>query len=104
MHAETMTFENEVKQRLVRLETRMEHTATKEDLARLETRLESHMKHTATKEDLARLETRLESHMEHAATKEDLKDLKIWFLSGVLGGSLTIASFGVLLAKWFFNP
>ena len=32
MTAETMTFEAEVRQRLARLETHIEHVATKEDL------------------------------------------------------------------------
>lgn len=32
MTAESMTFETEVRQRLVRLETQMEHVSTKEDL------------------------------------------------------------------------
>lgn len=32
MTAESMTFETEVRQRLVRLETRMGHVSTKEDL------------------------------------------------------------------------
>ena len=32
MTAESMTFEAEVRQRLVKLETHMEHVATKEDL------------------------------------------------------------------------
>ena len=32
MTAESMTFEAEIRQRLVKLETHMEHVATKEDL------------------------------------------------------------------------
>ena len=36
------------------------------------------------------------------ATKEDVKDIKIWALSGVLGGMVLTATMSIAIMKLFF--
>lgn len=45
--------------------------------------------------------TRLETHFQYLATKEDLKDLKIWWLMGILAGMASAALIALAVARLF---
>lgn len=71
--------------RVAVLEDRIQSLATKADIAEINGRLQS-------------LATRLESF----ATKEDIQKVKVWVLSGVLGGMVLAATLAIGIAKIFF--
>ena len=48
---------------------------------------------------LAGLNARFESELKHLATKEDLQKIKVWVLSGVLGGMALAATVAVTILK-----
>lgn len=60
--------------------------------------LEARVEYLATKEDVAEIKGRLESF----ATKEDIQKVKVWVLSGVLGGMVLAATLAIGIAKIFF--
>ena len=62
MSAMPMGDTERVAERLARIEARLEHMATREDLANLEakmSRIEARLEHMATREDLANFEARM---------------------------------------------
>ena len=61
-------------------------------------RLEAKMDHAATREDVKVSIERIEARMEHVATKEDIQRLKVWVLGGVLGalGLAVVVATGVV--------
>ena len=61
-------FQKEVREGFIRVETRLDNMATKEEVADIRARLD----HTATKEEFADLRTRLDN----TATKEEVADLR----------------------------
>jgi len=78
----------DVRDRLVRIETRLEHTVTKEDLARLagSTREDITRLAGSTREDITRLEARMEGRF----------TLLQWMLA------VTLAGVGAIFTKLFF--
>ena len=60
--------------------------------------LETRVEYLATKGDVAEIKGRLESF----ATKEDIQKVKVWILSGVLGGMVLAATLAIGIAKLFF--
>lgn len=68
-------------ERLARLETKMDHAATREDVLAVKVSIE-----------------RIEARLEHTATKEDIQRLKVWVLGGVLGalGLAVVVATGVV--------
>ena len=82
-----------ITERLAGVEARLEHMATREDLARVEAnlaRVEGRLEHMATREDLARVDARLE----HMATREDLASFEArilrWLISFLAFGSISL--------------
>lgn len=43
----------------------------------------------------------IEAHLQHLATKEDLQKLKVWMLSGVIGGMGLAAAIATAIARWW---
>lgn len=67
----------------------------------IETRLkalETRVEYLATKEDVAEIK----GPLEFFATKEDMQKVKVWVLSGVLGGMVLVATLVIGIAKFFF--
>lgn len=60
--------------------------------------LETRVEYLATRGDVAEIKGRLESF----ATKEDIQKVKVWVLSGVLGGMVLAATLAVGIVKLFF--
>ena len=48
---------------------------------------------------LAKMETKLDTELGHLATKNDLTAVKVWVLSGVLGGMAIAAGIAVAVAR-----
>ena len=44
----------------------------------------------------------LNARMQYMATKEDIQKVKVWTLSGVLGGMAVAATVAVAVVKWLF--
>lgn len=67
--------------------------------------LEERFQSLATKADVVELNGRLQSlvtRLESFATKEDIQKVKVWVLSGVLGGMVLAVTFAIGIAKLFF--
>lgn len=50
---------------------------------------------------LAKIETKLDTELGHLATKNDLTAVKVWVLSGVLGGMAIAAGIAVAVARFW---
>ena len=84
-----------VEDRLTRLEAKFEYLATKEDVGRLETEL----KHLATKEDFEKAMVEIEKN------RVEIQKIKVWVLSGVLGGMATAALIALgIMRLWLGLP
>ena len=46
---------------------------------------------------------RIEASLGHMATKEDIQKIKVWVLSGILGGMVTAAILATAIVKLFFS-
>ncbi|MGI9310679.1 MAG: hypothetical protein ACR2P7_03995 [bacterium] len=45
----------------------------------------------------------IEAEMRYMATKTDVEKVKVWVLSGVLGGMGVAVALTIAVMKWFFN-
>ena len=50
---------------------------------------------------LERIETKLDTQLGHLATKNDVTKVKVWVLSGVLGGMAVAAGIAVAVARFW---
>ena len=50
---------------------------------------------------LAEIRTKLDTELSHLATKDELTNLKVWLLSGVLGGMAVAAGIALAVARLF---
>lgn len=67
----------------------------------IETRLkalETRVEYLATKADVKEIN----GQIKYLATKEDMQKVKVWVLSGVLGGMVLVATLVIGIAKFFF--
>ena len=97
-------FQNEVREGFIRVETRLDNTATKEEFADLRARLDN----TATKEEFADLRARLDNtvtkeefadlraRLDNTATKNDINQKHLQLL--VFLPLITVAIVGVMLS------
>ena len=47
---------------------------------------------------------RIEEQMKNTATKEDIQKIKVWVLSGILGGMVSVALLAIATIKFFLSP